>query len=140
MDPKCTGLSMLIIMLQCSPLNSFELKSISSFNGHDSWVLNKNRPRHRWLTLWRMLLQLYRRRVWVRSAQLLEVFANWGWILMDFARGTGVPKKGSSSIPGQALPNMPDEIKEDDLLATWAALQVMDYMYCTLYIVYTYLI
>lgn len=43
-----------------------------------------------WLTLWRMLLQLYRRRVWVRSAQLLE-----------------------------ALPNMPDEIKEDDLLATF---------------------
>eukprot|EP00913_Durusdinium_trenchii_P017821 g16746.t1 len=41
-----------------------------------------------WLTLWRMLLQLYRRRVWVRSTNLLE-----------------------------ALPEMPDEIKEDDLLA-----------------------
>ncbi len=43
----------------------------------------------RWLTLWRMLLQLYRRRVWVNSTQLL-----------------------------QALPDMPDEIKEEDLLAT----------------------
>ena len=26
---------------------------------------------------------------------------------------------GSSRLPAQALPNMPDEIKEDDLLATW---------------------
>jgi len=43
-----------------------------------------------WLTLWRMLLQLYRHRVWVNSTQLL-----------------------------QALPDMPDEIKEADLLATF---------------------
>lgn len=54
----------------------------------------KTKPSPRWLTLWRMLLQLYRHRVWVNSTQLL-----------------------------QALPDMPDEIKEADLLATWIGLR-----------------
>ncbi|CAJ1404087.1 unnamed protein product [Effrenium voratum] len=43
-----------------------------------------------WLTLWRMMLQLYRRRVWVNSTKLLE-----------------------------ALPTMPDEIKQNDILDTF---------------------
>ena len=61
---------------------------------NDTHDTQKTKPSPRWLTLWRMLLQLYRHRVWVNSTQLL-----------------------------QALPDMPDEIKEADLLATWIGLR-----------------